>query len=116
MTAMSSLLRGPAIFGSPRRTETLVLLALLEESYPRELARLLEAPLLSIQNIIDALEREGVLSTRLLGNQRRVTLNERFYGFKPLKELLLRLAEGDPRLQSIVGSLRRRPRRRGKAL
>jgi hypothetical protein len=93
-----------------------MLLALLEESYPREMARLLGAPLLSIQRIVDDFEREGLLATRLVGNQRRVTLNPRFYGIKPLKELLLSLAQGAPELQNIVGSLRRRPRRRGKKL
>ncbi len=111
-----SLTSTPAIFGSPRRTEVLVLLALLEESYPREIARLLRAPLLSIQTIVDSLEREGMLATHLVGNQRRVTLNPRYYGVKQLKEFLLRLAEGYPELQSTISELRRRPRRRGKAI
>jgi hypothetical protein len=110
------LTSAPSVFGSPRRTELLILLALLEESYPREIARLLGAPLLSVQKIVDAFEREGLLATRLVGNQRRVTLNPRFYGVKPLKELLLALAEGSPELQTIAGSIRRRPRRRGKKL
>jgi DNA-binding MarR family transcriptional regulator len=111
-----SLSSRPAIFGSPRRTEILILIALLEESYPREISRLLRAPLLSVQKIIDALEVEGVLVTRLMGNQRRVTLNSRYYGAKPLRELLLRLADGHADLQEIVSNLRRRPRRRGKQI
>jgi DNA-binding transcriptional ArsR family regulator len=111
-----SLTSTPAIFGSPRRTEVLVLLALLEESYPREIARILRAPLLSIQTIVDSLERQGILTTRLVGNQRRVTLNPRYYGVKQLKDFLLRLADGFPELQTTVSELRRRPRRRGKVI
>ena len=111
-----SLTSTPAIFGSSRRTEVLVLLALVEESYPREIARLLRAPLLSIQTIVDSLEREGILTTRLVGNQRRVTLNPRYYGVRQLKDFLLRLSEGYPELQNTVNELRRRPRRRGKSI
>ena len=111
-----NLTKKPAIFGSPRKTEVLKLLALLEESYPREISRLLDAPLLSIQKIVEALEHEGLVSTRLIGRQRRVTLNKRFFGAKPLRELLLKLGEADAELQSIVSSLRRRPRPRGSPL
>jgi sugar-specific transcriptional regulator TrmB len=106
----------PALFGSRRKTEVLVLLALLEETYPRELARLLGAPLLSVQGIVNALEREGFISTRLIGGQRRVTLNPRFFAARQLKELLMRLAEADDRLSTIAASMRRRPRRKGKPL
>jgi DNA-binding transcriptional ArsR family regulator len=117
-----SLSSRPAIFGSPRRTEILILIALLEESYPREISRLLRAPLLSVQKIIDALEVEGVLVTRLMGNQRRVTLNPRYYGAKQLRELLLRLADGYANWHRPVRAHRRahggalRARQRGSAL
>jgi sugar-specific transcriptional regulator TrmB len=111
-----SLTSKPAIFGSSRRTEVLVLVTLVEESYPREIARLLGAPLFSIQTIIDSLEKEGILATVLTGNQRRVTLNPRYYGMKQLREFLLRLAEAFPELQNTLSDQRRRPRRRGKAL
>lgn len=102
--------------GSRRRTEVLVLLALLEESYPAELARLLKAPLYSVQKIVDGLDREGIVATRLIGNQRRVTLNPRFFAKEELQKLLLRLAEAEPELQVAASGLRRRPRRKGKQL
>ena len=91
------------------------LLALLEESYPTELARLLSAPLFSVQKIVDALDREGILATRRIGTERRVSLNLRYFAAAELKSLLLRLAEGDARVRKIATDVRRRPRRQGKA-
>jgi hypothetical protein len=110
------LLETSGLFGSALRTRVLILLALLEESYPRELARLLIAPLLSVQRIVNSLELDGAVVTRLVGQQRRVILNPRFYGAKPLKALLLNLAEGDSAVREIASSIRRRPRRAGKKL
>ncbi|HEY5257902.1 MAG TPA: hypothetical protein VIJ12_05920 [Candidatus Baltobacteraceae bacterium] len=104
------------LFGSVRRTEVLMGIALLEETYARELARVLEAPLLSVQRIVDALDREGIVATRLIGRQRRVTLNPRYFARKELEPVLRRLAQGDQRLLDAVGSMRRRPRRKGKPL
>ena len=104
------------MFGSARRTEVLLGIALLEETYARELARVLEAPLLSVQRIVDALDREGVVATRLIGQKRRVTLNPKYFARKELEQLLRRLALSDPRLLDVIGSMRRRPRRKGKPL
>jgi alpha-D-ribose 1-methylphosphonate 5-triphosphate synthase subunit PhnI len=104
------------LFGSSRRTEVLLGIALLEETYARELARVLQAPLLSVQRIVDALDREGVIATRLIGQQRRVTLNPKYFARKELEQLLRRLAQGDQRLLDAVGGMRRRPRRKGKPL
>ncbi len=67
------------MFGSRRRTEVLILTALLGETYPTELARLLGAPLYSVQTIVDALDREGVVATRLIGRSRQVSLDPRYY-------------------------------------
>lgn len=102
--------------GSRRRTEVLILLALLEETYPSELARLLNAPLYSVQKIVDGLDREGIVATRLIGKERRVTLNPRFFANEELRTLLLRLAQAEPDLQIAASGLRRRPRRKGKRL
>ena len=103
-------------FGSRRRTEVLILLALLEESYPTELALLLNAPLFSVQKIVDDLDRQGIVATRLIGKARRATLNPRFIASQELRALLLRLAQSEPELQTAAASVRRRPRRRGKHL
>jgi hypothetical protein len=108
--------RASRLFGSARRTEVLMGIALLEETYARELARVLAAPLLSVQRIVEALDREGAVATRLVGQQRRVTLNPKYFARKELAALLRRLALGDQRLLDAVGSMRRRPRRKGKPL
>jgi hypothetical protein len=104
------------LFGSSRRTSVLILIASLTETYPRELARLLGAPLVSVQRIIDGLQLEGVVSSVVVGRQRRVSLNPRWFAANQLRALLLRLAEGDPRYDALAASLRRRPRRSGKPL
>ncbi|MGZ3497918.1 MAG: hypothetical protein ACXWNK_14455 [Vulcanimicrobiaceae bacterium] len=104
------------LFGSATRTGVLIVLALVDESHPRELARILNASLSSVQLAVDGLEREGIVATRRLGSERRVTLDPRFYGAKALKDLLLKLSDGQPHIIDAVRSVRRRPRRRGKAL
>jgi DNA-binding transcriptional ArsR family regulator len=111
-----SLGRPLKVFGNPTRTGVLIALALLDESYPRELARLLKTSLSAVQLAVRGLEREGVLATRLLGSERRVTLNPRFYAYAPLKELLFKLSEGQPVLIDAIRATRRRPRREGKPL
>ena len=55
--------------------QVLTLVALLDETYPRELARLTGAPLASVQRIVNDLEREGVVATRIVGANREVSLN-----------------------------------------
>jgi len=91
-----------------------MLVAVLDETYPGQLARLLGKPISSIQRTLDRLEQEGLVATRKLGI-RRVTLNPLYPAAKELKALLLRLAEGYPEYAQIRESLRRRPRRRGKS-
>ncbi|HEX5132540.1 MAG TPA: hypothetical protein VFX92_08640 [Candidatus Krumholzibacteria bacterium] len=104
------------LFGSRRRTEVLVTIALLGETFPAELARLLGAPLYSVQNIVSALDREGVLASRISGRARIVSLDPRYFACKELKAVLLRLAEAEPELRAIASSRRSRPRRAGKPL
>ncbi|MDP3938857.1 MAG: hypothetical protein Q8R92_12090 [Deltaproteobacteria bacterium] len=104
------------LLGSERRTQVLVMTALLGETYPTELARLLEAPLYSVQTIVDALDKEGVFATRRVGSSRRVSLDPRYYAYKELRELLLRLAEAEPELRAAAARRRSRPRRAGKPL
>jgi DNA-binding IclR family transcriptional regulator len=104
------------LFGSTSRTRVLTLIALLDDTYPRELARVAGVPLVSVQRIVNDLEREGVLATRITGNSRRVGLNPRFYGADELRALLIKYAKRDPALEGRVSALRRRPRRAGKAL
>ncbi|HEX3671780.1 MAG TPA: helix-turn-helix domain-containing protein [Candidatus Cybelea sp.] len=104
------------LFGSPSRSSVLTLIALLDDTYPRELARLAGVPLASVQRMVNDLEREGVVASRVLGANRQVRLNPRFYGADELRTLLLKYAKRNPDLEIRVSKLRRRPRRAGKAL
>ena len=93
-----------------------MLTALLGDTYPTEIAHLLGAPLYSVQSIVNGLERDGVLAARRMGNQLRVSLDPRFFAFKELRALLLRLAEAEPGLRSIASGRRSRPRRSGQPI
>lgn len=105
-----------SVFGTRKQTQLLLLLYLLKESFPRELARLLSMSVSTVQNTLDGLERDGTVATRKLGVERRVQLNPRFFAFRELESLLQKLSEAEPELQKVAESVRRRPRRRGKDL
>lgn len=92
----------------------LLLLALIKESYPSELARLLNAKLYSIQGILKSLESEGVIVSRLVGRTRQVTLNPRYFASEELAALLWKLATNDAEVQRAASQKRSRPRRPGK--
>jgi len=107
-------MEGLKLFGSPARTRVVVLAVALRETYPRELARISGIPLVSVQRIVDDLEREGILVSRLAGNQRRVTANPHWVAAGQLRDLALRVAETTPEIRAALDAERRRPRRRGK--
>ena len=104
------------LFGSAARTRVLLAIALLEQSYPREIARVARVPLMSAQRIVNDLEAQRIVASRTRGNQREVRLNPTFFAQKELRALLLQLSAGDPALVREIESLRRRPRRAGKEL
>jgi DNA-binding transcriptional ArsR family regulator len=103
-------------FGGSARTRVLLALQLLEESYPRELARTLEAPLIVVQRALRSLERDGLVAGRSVGRNRIFRINPRYFAARELRAFLDRLAEPDADLQTRVASLRRRPRITGKPL
>ncbi|MBM3750319.1 MAG: ArsR family transcriptional regulator [Acidimicrobiia bacterium] len=103
-------------FGGQTRTRVLLALALLTQSYPRELARLLEVPVAGVQAALRGLERDGLVAGRLLGRTRLYDLNPRYFAREELRHYLLRLSQGAPDLTAAVTALRRRPRREGKPL
>jgi len=105
-----------ALLGTRRRTEVLIMIALLGETFPAELARVLRAPLYSVQNIVAALDREGVLASRVSGRARMVSLDPRYFAFRELKELLFKLAEAEAGLRAAASDRRSRPRRAGTRL
>jgi hypothetical protein len=105
----------PSIFGTEMRTRLMLLITVLDETYPAQLSRYAGASISSVQRTLDLLERESLIATRPLV-VRAVTLNPLYPAAKELKAFLLRVAEGYPQYESIAASIRRRPRRRGKPL
>ncbi len=108
-------LPAPVLFGSKMRTALLMLVAVLEETYPAELARYLGSSISSVQRTLDKVEDEGLIATRPLV-VRAVTLNPLYPAYKELRAMLLRLADGYPEYQRLKESRRARPRRRNKRL
>jgi DNA-binding MarR family transcriptional regulator len=51
-------------FGRRARTRTLLALHLMQESYARELARLLDLSLSGVQKALESLERDGLVAER----------------------------------------------------
>src|SRR4051812_33964281 len=92
------------LFGTLLRTRVLVAIAALEETFPSELARVLESKLFPIQRVLDALEAESVVVSRKPGVERRVTLNPGFFANNELRNLLLVLAEQDRNLTKTLAS------------
>jgi DNA-binding transcriptional ArsR family regulator len=103
-------------FGGQARTRVLVGLRLLDESYPRELARLLDLPVSGVQGALRGLERDGLVAGRSAGRVRLVRLNPRYFAREELQRYLLKLADADRDLQDRISDLRRRPRAAGKPL
>lgn len=98
----------PSPFGSAARSRALLALALMEETYPRELARVLEMPLFSIQKALASLERDGLLASRLLGRTRLYGLNPRYLALRELREYLERLATREFELRRRINARRGR--------
>lgn len=103
-------------FGSRTRTRVLFVLALVKDSYPRELSRLLEIPLNAVQQALLGLEKDGLVAARTAGRTRLYRLNPRYFAQAELTQLLLRLTEPEAELRGRIEELRRRPRRTGKPL
>jgi hypothetical protein len=101
-------------FGGQARTRVLLALRLLDESYPRELARVLELPVSGVQMAVRGLERDGLVAGRTAGRMRLVRLNPRYFAREELQRYLLTLAGADGVLQDRVAEMRRRPRAAGK--
>ena len=98
-------------FGGTARTRALLALRLLSESYPRELARVLDMPFSSVQKALASLEKDGLVAARALGRTRVFKLDPRYFAHDALQQFLLRLTEPERELRARVSALRRRPRR-----
>ena len=93
-----------------------MIIGIMEESYPRELAKLANASVGSISRYLDRLEAEGITVSRYIGSERRTSLNPRFVGYNELKSLIKRLELAEPELRESIDAVRKRPRRRGKEI
>lgn len=103
-------------FGGTARTRVLVALQLLEESYPRELARILGTSLSGVQTALRGLERDGIVAGRSVGRTRLFRFEPRYFALRELRTYLARLSVNEPTLVRGVQQLRRRPRRTGKPM
>jgi predicted transcriptional regulator len=103
-------------FGGVARTRVLIALQLVEESYPRELARVLGSSLSGVQSALRGLERDGIVAGRAFGRMRLYGFEPRYFALRELRTYLTRLASTEPSIERRVANLRRRPRRSGKPM
>jgi sugar-specific transcriptional regulator TrmB len=103
-------------FGGSTRTRVLLALQRMDESYARELARLLGVGLASVQSALRGLERDGLVAARAAGRTRVYRLDPRYFAYDELRRYLARLAEPEREIEAAIAALRRRPRRSGKPL
>jgi hypothetical protein len=102
------------LFGGRNRTQVLIALRLLGETYASELASILDLRVFTVQSILASLEKEAVVVSHMLGRTRRVVLNPRYFASGELAALLWKLGQNDVPLQKSLATRRRRPRRAGK--
>lgn len=108
--------RPPDLFGTANRTQVIVAVRLLEETWGAELAQFLGMRISLTQRILRSFEAEGALLSRMVGRSRIFALNSRYPAAKELSALLWKLGSLDVGLQQKLAARRRRPRRSGKAL
>jgi biotin operon repressor len=106
----------PGLFGTRTRSNTLLVVHMLEETHASEIAAVLGKSLSRVQSAIDSLERAGVLVGAEEGKARRIRLNPRYPALEELRILLGKLGLLDVELQQRLAEKRRRPRRSGKAI
>ncbi len=106
-----------SLFGSVNKERALLFLLVREEGYPRDIARFFATGLAPVQRQLDALERGGILVSRLAGRTRLYTFDPRYPLLDELKALLekvLTFYPAEERERLLMS--RQRPRRRGKPL
>jgi DNA-binding transcriptional ArsR family regulator len=96
-------------FGGRTRTLVLLALSLLEESFPRELARVLGVSLNGVQQALRRLEIDGLVAGRLAGRTRLYRLNPRYFARQELNDYLRRLVAPETELAGRIQALRKRP-------
>ena len=76
----------------------LLALRLLNESFPREIARRLEVQLNGVQQALRGLQVDGLVAARLAGRTRLYRLNPRYFARQELEDYLKRLAGAETEL------------------
>jgi len=110
------VIRHSSPFGGRTRTETLLTLRLLDESYAREIARVLQRPVSGVLKALRSLEADALVAGRTLGRTRLFRLDPRYFAYSELRQYLERLTEPENKLRERLRRLRRRPRKTGKRL
>src|SRR2546426_9389556 len=94
-------------FGGQTRTLVLLALSLLEESFPRELARLLEVSLNGVQQALRGLECDGLVAARLAGRTLLHRIQPPDFRRGEVKDYLETLAEAETQLTERTARLRK---------
>ncbi|SRR6266542_1852378 len=110
------VIRRSSPFGGRTRTETLLTLRLMDESYAREIARILRRPVSGVVKALKSLESDALVAGRAVGRTRLFRLAPRYFAYDELKWYLERLTEPEDDLRNRISRLRRRPRKTGKRL
>lgn len=105
-----------SLFGTATRTNILMAIHLLQETHASEIAQALNLSLSTVQKAVDGLEVAGLVAGVRIGRERRVTLNPRYFALADLKILLDSVSTQDVGLHQKLATIRRRPRRAGKAI
>jgi hypothetical protein len=104
------------LFGSSKQTKVLVLIGMLEVTYPLQLARLSGSSRTSVEKFLDRLEEDGIIVSIREGRNRNVSISPRFRSRQTLVPMLKQLGASSPEIQQALMTLRRRPRKRGKPI
>ena len=105
------------LFGSVSKERIIFFIYARGEGYPREIARFFATGLTPIQRQLEALERGGILLSRLAGRTRLYMFNPRYPLLDELKALIEKAMAFYPeeeRERLLID--RRRPRRKDKPL
>ena len=106
-----------ALLGSVNKERVLFFIAAREEGYAREIARFYATDLAPVQKQLEALERGGILASRLAGRTRLYVFDPRYPLLDELKALLAKAMTFYPvEEQERLMMTRQRPRRAGKPL
>lgn len=105
------------LFGNETTEKVLFFLENYNCGYPSQIATTFRLPVSQIQRQLERLEREGIISSRLIGKTREYSWNPRFVFLKQLRNLLAAAIDYLPdEYQEKYFRQRTRPRRKGKPL